>query len=117
MNQYLNEENYITSYSTLSEYAAYRQLPDGRWIGIHRLLFHWTLHVDIHDFGYEDRWCIDTLEHALEAMMAWNGEGEPLHWHKHPSEGMNRDPITNIRWSDKSKVPKEVELARAAQRR
>jgi hypothetical protein len=74
------------------EYTAIRQLPDGRWCGVHRLMYHWTLHIDIGDFGYEDRYCYNTEAQAYLAMMEWNGEGDPGHgWHRHPLTGRRRD--------------------------
>lgn len=71
-------------------YVAMRQLPDGRWLGVHRLMFHWTLHVDVSEMGYEDRYCYDHLLVAIEAMNAWDGTGDPIGWKKHPSTGRTR---------------------------
>lgn len=73
-----------------SKYIAHRTLPDGRLVGVLRLLFHWTMHVDIHDDGYEDRYCYQTEEGAVSAMQAWSGEGDPEGWHRHPKTGRRR---------------------------
>lgn len=76
-------------------YAALRQLPDGRWLGVYRLLFHWTLHVDIDPTGYRDRYCYTYKHDAILAMQEWDGTGEPQHWHRHPKSGRRRDKAGN----------------------
>ena len=75
----------------VSEYTDIRQLPDGRCIGVHRLLFHWTMHIDIDSWGYADRYCFSTYELAKTAFDEWNGEGDPRGWHRHPTSGRRRD--------------------------
>jgi hypothetical protein len=77
--------------------AVYRQfwtLPDGRLCGLLKLLFHWTVHVDIDPIGYGDRYCFITAELAIAAMDAWDGNGDPLNWHKHPKTGRIRPDRT-----------------------
>lgn len=73
-----------------THYEQIKELPDGRLIGINRLLFHWTMHVDIHPWGYEDRYCYQTLAGAIEAMEQWDGSGDPVGWHRHPGTGRRR---------------------------
>jgi hypothetical protein len=46
--------------------------------------------------GYEDRWCYNSKESALEALSKWDGTGEPDGWHRHPGTGRRRatgDPL------------------------
>jgi hypothetical protein len=74
------------------------QLPDGRICGVLRLLYHWTMHVDLNEIGYEDRYCYNDLAGALTAFAGWNGEGEPMGWHRHPTTGRRRDPATGEEW-------------------
>lgn len=75
----------------IAAYYAIRQLPDGRLIGVLRLIFHWTLHIDIHAMGYEDRYCYATRDQAVDAMTSWDGIGDPGHgWHRHPTSGRRR---------------------------
>lgn len=71
-------------------YVAMRTLPDGRWIGVTRLMFHWTLHVDVSEWGYEDRYCYATEIGAIAAMNMWSGEGDPVGWHRHPKSARRR---------------------------
>lgn len=81
-------------------YTAMRTLPDGRIIGVHRLLFHWTLHIGITEWGYEERYCYATEAQAVAAMKEWNGEDDPGHgWHRHPESGRRRDN-TGREWVD-----------------
>jgi hypothetical protein len=72
------------------EYHAIRALPDGRVIGVMRLLFHWTLHVDVDWYGYNDRYCYATLEQAMAGFNQWTGDGEPSGWHRHVKTGRRR---------------------------
>ncbi|MNV12860.1 hypothetical protein D3C71_1034810 [compost metagenome] len=79
-------------------YDRFRQLPDGRWIGSHRLLMHWTIHVDLHEYGYEDRYCFATKALADAAFDNWDGTGDPEGWHRHPKTGRRRDLATGKEW-------------------
>jgi hypothetical protein len=81
-------------------YEATRQLPDGRWIGVHRLLYHFTLHVDICPVtgNYEDRYCYETLSGCHDAMLTWTGKDDPIGWHRHVGSGRRRDVKTGREW-------------------
>ncbi len=83
-----------------NQYIDLRQLPDGRYIGTLRLLFHWTMHVDIDPIGYADRYCFATYELAKKAFDEWSGDGDPDYWHRHPKTGRRRDPETGREWVD-----------------
>lgn len=89
-------------------YIDLRRLPDGRWIGVHRLLFHWTLHIDINWVGYHDRYCYPTRQSALDAMWSWDGTGDPDGWHRHPSSGRARDPKTGVVWEHGRLPPRGI---------
>lgn len=84
----------------VESYIDLKQLPDGRYIGTHRLLFHWTLHIDIDDVGYADRYCFATYELTKKAFDEWSGEGDPDGWHRHPKSGRRKDPVTGREWVD-----------------
>lgn len=79
-------------------YVHFRNLPDGRLCGVMRLLFHWTLHVDIDPVGYADRYCYMTKEGAIRALDEWDGIGDPVGWHRHPLSGRRRDLETGKEW-------------------
>lgn len=79
-------------------YHSFKSLPDGRLCGIMKLLFHWTIHVDIDPVGYGDRYCYQTLDLAVEAMEKWDGTGDPDNWHRHPKSGRRRDLETGREW-------------------
>lgn len=71
-----------------------RDLGDGRYACVSRLLFHYTLKVGRigDDVGYDDRWCYQDLVLALAALRTWNPgeEPEPTGWHRHPNSGRRR---------------------------
>jgi hypothetical protein len=82
-------------------YTDARHLPDGRCIGTMRLLFHWTIHVDIDPQGFwSHRYCFATYELAKRAFDEWDGTGDPDYWHRHPASGRRRDPATGRVWMD-----------------
>lgn len=37
--------------------------------------------------GVLNRWCYHNYETAKVALEAWNGQGEPTGWHRHPMTG------------------------------
>lgn len=81
-------------------YIDLKRLPDGRFVGTHRLLFHYTFHIDIDLIGYADRYCFATYELAKKAFDEWTGEGDPEGWHRHPPSGRRRDTATGREWID-----------------
>lgn len=88
----------LPAYAT-EDYVKVRELPDGRVIGITRLMFHWTLHIDIDDVGYADKYCYQTLQLALNALDTWDGNGDPADgWHRHLGSGRRRDLMTGAEW-------------------
>ena len=96
-----------------ASYAALRKLPDGRMIGLHRLLLHWTIHVGIDDVGHEDRWCFLDFFDALDALVSWDGEGDMCGpWHKHPKSGRRRHPQLGLEWHESELDPPAVQAWR-----
>jgi hypothetical protein len=81
-----------------SSYDEMRVLPDGRICGVHRLMFHWTMHVDIDPVGYAEHYCFATKELALKALHEWDGIGDPEGWHRHPKTGRRRNIETGEEW-------------------
>ncbi len=69
-----------------------------RICGVSRLLYHWTLHVDIDWSGYAERYCYGTRVHAEQALEAWDGSGDPEGWHRHPETGRRRNLTTGEEW-------------------
>ncbi len=83
----------------IASYTFMRVLPDGRICGVHRLMFHWTVHIGLDHVGYEDRYCFLTEEMALKSLIEWNGEGDmPGDWHRHPKTGRRRNIETGEEW-------------------
>lgn len=79
-------------------YVVMKQLPDGRLCGVLRLLYHWTMHVDIDPCGYRERYCYKSLPDAIIALDKWDGTGDPEGWHRHPESGRRRDLETGQEW-------------------
>ena len=79
-------------------YEAMRVLPDGRVCGVRRLMFHWTLHVDVDAYGVEDFYCFEEQVTAHLALATWNGTGDPVGWHRHGRSGRRRDTATEREW-------------------
>lgn len=74
-------------------YLDVRSLGDGRYSAIMPLLFTHAIIVGrIGDrVGYSDRWCYGGLSKARTAHNAWDGQGEPDGWHRHPATGRRRE--------------------------
>ena len=66
-----------------------RPLPGGRYGCIIRMAYtHAVVVGQIGDqIGYDDRWCYATCEAAVAALAAWDGNGEPRGWIRHPASG------------------------------
>jgi hypothetical protein len=79
----------FTAYLQSCGYIEIRDLGDGRWAGLMRFMFTSAIITgSIGDlYGYDDRWCYQSMAVALAALTAWNGTGEPAGWHRHPATG------------------------------
>ncbi|MBY3433289.1 hypothetical protein HFN89_03805 [Rhizobium laguerreae] len=95
-----NDEAFELPDHVTDSYIDLKQLPDGRYIGTVRLLYHWTMHIDIDDVGYADRYCFATYELAKKAFDEWSGVGDPEGWHRHPTSGRRKDLATGREWVD-----------------
>lgn len=73
-----------------------RELSDGTYLLVKRLLFHWTLirGDPLDPVSYLDRWCYTDREGARAALRGFPeapAEGyEPSGWHRHPATGRRR---------------------------
>lgn len=91
-------ERYLTAAGLSGDVAVtdMRDLGDGSWIMVKRLLFHWMMvRGDFDDLiGYWDRWCYATEELAREALSRFPihppADYEPSGWHRHPPTGRRR---------------------------
>lgn len=96
----------------LAAYVRTRVLPDGRVAGVKRLLFHWTMHVDITEMGISEHYCYETADLAIASMESWDGVGDPEHWHKHPKTRRRRDPRTGEIWDERDDAKRLFERSR-----
>lgn len=68
----------------------YRELGDGRYLCVQRLIFHYALKLGRigNRAFYDDGWCYYRLTDALRDFRAFQGDGDPPgSWHKHPGTG------------------------------
>lgn len=90
--QRLKGENYIDP----------RPIGNGRWAALFEFMFTWAIIVGrIGDGdGYDDRWCYHSKAAVIAAFEAWDGQGEPEGWHRHPLSGRRRgkDGSEEVRW-------------------
>lgn len=69
----------------------WREMPDGRIAWVFPMLFTARIGVGLPTSRtLDDAWCYEEPSAALAAMHAWDGEGEPDGWHRHPSSGRRR---------------------------
>lgn len=69
-----------------------KDLGDGIYAAIKPLLFHWTMIVgEIGDkLTIATRYCYADQGKALAALILWDGEKDPIGWHRHPDSGRRR---------------------------
>jgi len=78
----------ITEGALKQTFIAARQLADGRWIALGKLLFTTGLFVDVDLVGYDHRYCYETEGDARAAFAAWDGTGHPSgNWIKRKGGG------------------------------
>ncbi|RBB38893.1 hypothetical protein DPV79_16055 [Burkholderia reimsis] len=72
-------------------YTDYRVFPNERDAMICRLMFTFAIIADMTPYAYGERWCYHSYADAKAALDAWDGEGEPTGWHRHPDTGRRRE--------------------------
>ena len=53
------------------------KLPGGMLAAVHDQLFTTGLVVGLDSFGYQRRYCYEKRQDAVDALMAWDGQGDP----------------------------------------
>lgn len=76
-------------------YTDHRHFEEHGIVAIMPLMFTYAIITGINPYGYEDRWCYSSYAKAKEALEAWDGEGEPTGWHRHPATGRRIDEQGN----------------------
>lgn len=59
------------------QYSNVVTLPTGKKACLAKFLFTWAIISDIHEYGYNKRYCYETKGEALDALEEWSGEGLP----------------------------------------
>ena len=54
-----------------------KKLATGEWAGVQKFLFTYGLMVGLDMFGYRTRFCYPTEAEALDALLQWDGRGDP----------------------------------------
>ena len=71
--------------------VAMKELPNGEYAAVSKLLFHYMLITELHTFGYERHYCYRNLADALVGMEEWvrnfDRQPEPYGWHKCHHDG------------------------------
>jgi hypothetical protein len=74
-------------------YLAWRVLPDGSVMAVGPMLFgNGRLYLDVHEAGYGDAYCYDSVDRAIEGMQRFDPaiDEEPGRWKRHPYTGRRR---------------------------
>jgi hypothetical protein len=72
---------------------AVKDLPDGRRVDVTPMTFgkgRLQIAPTADSFWYDDSWCFEDYGLAVAAALAWDGEGEPVGWFRHPDSGRRR---------------------------
>jgi len=74
-----------------------KEISPGIYAAVKPLLFHWTMIIGMigDTSGYSDRYCFANKPLAENALKLWDGQGEPIGWHRHPASGRRR-PDGNV---------------------
>src|SRR3954447_4252821 len=88
----LLDASYLRWLRTDCGYLEVRRLPDGRWAAIWPRMFNQAILVGPVGgrLGVDNCWCYPDFASAKAALDAWDGQGEPLGWYRHPPTGRRR---------------------------
>lgn len=72
--------------------TAIHVFPDGRELSAVRQIFNWRLNIGpAGEPTIEDFYCYERMTECIEAVLTWDGEGDPPgHWHRHGASGRRR---------------------------
>lgn len=88
----LTSEQEFVGFLWKEGYRDIKLLPGNRWAATFDFIYTSGIIVGFmgDTTGYEDRWCFHTHERSEAALGAWDGQGEPTGWHRHPDSGRRR---------------------------
>lgn len=114
----MEEPSYEFPSQFYKDYTAIKWVPEIGWCGVHRLMFHWTMHYGIDPNGNNNgRYCYQTEFQAQYSLALWDGTSDPEgEWHKHPPSGRRRDPETGEIWNENDRAA-EARMAAVRQER
>lgn len=83
----------ILSALRASQYLGARRLPSGEIAAVARFLFTFDLLLGCDETGYRTRFSYESMHDALEALLAWDGAGDPPGpWIKEKGRGERDNP-------------------------
>jgi len=59
-------------------YREVRQMKNGEGTGILKMNYTYGLHVGLNELGYRGRYCYQYKKDAIEAILSYEGEGDPI---------------------------------------
>lgn len=100
------EVRFLTWLIEVCAYRDARPLPGSRYVAIAPKMFTFAI-VTGSMFDYlsvADGWCYDTYDQAKAALDAWDGQGEPKGWRRHPGSGRRMSQSDNERDDNGNRV-------------
>lgn len=70
-------------------------LKNGEWTAMFQFAFSVAIVSELHQGGYNQRWCYHSPIVALQEFEKWDGKGEPQNWHRHIPSMRRRDEDNN----------------------
>lgn len=77
-------------YITENGYTHTKDMPDGSLCALLEFAFTWGLMVGLTETGYIRRYCFEHFQEAHDALVAWDGQGNPSgNWIKCKGAGID----------------------------
>lgn len=88
------EKNQLIKYLEKEGYVELREIEGVGICGLYRFVFTTGLVIGIDTVGYKGRYCYPTIVDARDALVHWDGKGDPTGpWIKYKGEGGERSRI------------------------
>ena len=59
-------------------YVGVRQMKNGQWVGVCKMLYTYGLVIGLDETGYDRRYCYEHLTDAMVAAVCYEGIGDPI---------------------------------------
>lgn len=80
----------LEEFRAFMQYAEIKEIGDGEYAATMPMMFTCAIVLGRLDdvTGYSKRWCYESGLAAAAALRVWDGQGEPVGWHRAPHTGM-----------------------------